>query len=62
MRLAARPLDRGADFTNTLSLTTLSTVLGLFVTNPGTPAGLTPLADKIVEITGLPLYTAMQRG
>ena len=53
------PLARGADFTNFMMLSVLSTLVGLFTTNPAQPAVLTPLAGYFAESTGWPLSSAL---
>ncbi len=46
------PLAEGADFVNIMTLTTLSTVMGLVVTNPAQPALMGPLAGPLAEAAG----------
>lgn len=53
------PLEAAAAGSNYASLTGLSTVMGLVVTNPGTPAVLSPLARDIAALTELPLNTVL---
>ena len=52
-------LERGADFSNFISLSVFATLAGLFTTNPAQPAVLAPLAQPFAEATGWPLKTAL---
>ena len=53
------PLAAGADFSNFILLSLLSTVTGLLTTNPAQPAVLAPLADGFAQATGWPLKSAL---
>jgi anion transporter len=53
------PLERGADFTNFIVLSLLTTAGGLFTTNPAQPAVLAPLAEYFAQATGWPLKSAL---
>jgi anion transporter len=53
------PLEAGADFSNFILLSLLSTVTGLLTTNPAQPAVLAPLADGFAQATGWPLKSAL---
>lgn len=53
------PLERGADFANFVMLSVLTTLAGLFTTNPAQPAVLAPLAEYFAQATGWPLKSAL---
>jgi len=53
------PLEAGADFSNFILLSLLSTVTGLLTTNPAQPAVLAPLAEGFAQATGWPLKSAL---
>lgn len=55
----ALPLETGAHFANFAMLSVLTTLAGLFTTNPAQPAVLAPLAEYFAEATGWPLKTAL---
>ena len=55
----ALPLEAGADFSNFIMLSILTTVAGLFTTNPAQPAVLAPLAEAFAQATGWPLMAAL---
>lgn len=46
------PLDTGRPFLNFMSLSLLSLVTGIFTTQPGIPAVLTPFAGELAKVTG----------
>ncbi len=46
------PLDIGKPFLNYMSLSILSLVTGIFTTQPGIPAVLTPFAGELAKVTG----------
>lgn len=46
------PLETGTPFLNYMSLSTLSLVTGIFTTQPGIPAVLTPFAGELATATG----------
>lgn len=56
---SALALERGADFTNFMSLSLFTTMAGLFTTNPAQPAVLAPLAQGFADATGWPLKAAL---
>ncbi len=49
------PLDAGTPFLNYMFLASLSMVTGVFTTQPGIPAVLTPFAGELAASTGLPV-------
>jgi di/tricarboxylate transporter len=49
------PLDAGTPFLNYMFLAGLSMVTGIFTTQPGIPAVLTPFAGELAAATGFPL-------
>jgi anion transporter len=53
------PLSAGADFANFIMLSLLTTLAGLFTTNPAQPAVLAPLAESFALATGWPLKAAL---
>lgn len=53
------PLEAGADFANFIMLSVLTTLAGLFTTNPAQPAVLAPLAEYFSQATGWPLKAAL---
>ncbi len=53
------PFAQGADAVNYGALAILSSAMGLLVTNPGIPAVLSPLAQEIADVTGLPVMTVL---
>jgi di/tricarboxylate transporter len=57
--LSILPLSPHADFTNFISLSLLSSLLGLIVTNPGIPAVLSPLARDLSAATQMPLASVL---
>ncbi|AWD23146.1 SLC13 family permease [Fuscovulum blasticum] len=57
--LAVLPLEAGQSFVNFLSLSLLSAVTGLVTTIPGVPAVLTPMAQDMVQTTGLSLQAVL---
>lgn len=57
--LATLNLQRGADFTNFISLSVLNAVAGVLVTNPAMPAVTTALAAPFAEAAGWPLAAAV---
>jgi len=52
-------LEKEADFFNFASLTLLSSIAGLLVTNPVQPALLAPLAGQFAEASGWPIKAAL---
>ncbi|HXF66292.1 MAG TPA: SLC13 family permease [Burkholderiales bacterium] len=52
-------LEPGAHFWNFAALSVLTTVAGLFTTNPAQPAVLAPLAEHFAQAAGWPLKTAL---
>jgi di/tricarboxylate transporter len=56
---ALLPLQGDADFANFVMLSVLTTLTGLFTTNPAQPAVLAPLAESFAQTTGWPLKTAL---
>jgi anion transporter len=56
---ARLPLEADADFANFMMLSVLTTLAGLFTTNPAQPAVLAPLAESFAQATGWPLKTAL---
>lgn len=52
-------LERGSDFLNFMSLTLLSSSVGLLTTNPVQPALLAPLAGQFAEASGWPIKAAL---
>jgi di/tricarboxylate transporter len=57
--LAHLPIVPNADFTNFMSLSLLSSLIGLIVTNPGVPAVLSPLAQDMAAATSMPLLSVL---
>jgi anion transporter len=55
----ALPLTPGADFTNFMMLSVLTTLTGLFTTNPAQPAVLAPLAESFAQATGWSLKAGL---
>jgi anion transporter len=55
----ALPLSPGADFTNFMMLSVLTTLTGLFTTNPAQPAVLAPLAESFAQATGWSLKAGL---
>lgn len=53
------PLDPGTPFLNYMFLSSLSMVTGMFTTQPGIPAVLTPFAGELATATGLPLKAVL---
>lgn len=49
------PLDIGKPFLNYMFLSSLSMVTGIFTTQPGIPAVLTPFAGELATSTGFPI-------
>ncbi len=57
--ISALPLGKNASFANYLSITLATGVTGLFATQPGVPAVITPLCTEIAKTTGLPTTTVL---
>ncbi len=57
--LAVIRLEQGADAENFISLSVLSTVASMIVTNPAQPALMSPLAGDFAQATGWPLQAAL---
>ncbi|MBY0266229.1 MAG: anion permease [Burkholderiales bacterium] len=52
-------LEQGADAANFITLTVLSTLASMIVTNPAQPALLSPLAGTFAEAAGWPIQAAL---
>lgn len=57
--LAVIRLEQGADAENFITLSVLSTVASMIVTNPAQPALMSPLAGDFAQATGWPLQAAL---
>ncbi|MBX3652443.1 MAG: anion permease [Burkholderiales bacterium] len=57
--LAVIRLEQGADAANFITLSVLSTVASMIVTNPAQPALMSPLAGDFAQATGWPLQAAL---
>jgi di/tricarboxylate transporter len=57
--LALAPLSPGTPVVDFFALVVIGVVVGLFATQPGIPAVLSPLAGGIAQATGLPLTTVL---
>lgn len=53
--ISVLPLDVGTPFLNFMFLSTLSMVTGVFTTQPGIPAVLTPFAEELALSSGFPV-------
>ena len=53
------PLNIGHPFINYMSLSILSLVTGIFTTQPGIPAVLTPFADELAKVTGFSIHAVI---
>ena len=53
------PLDEGTPFLNYMSLSFLSLVTGIFTTQPGIPAVLTPFAGELSKATGFSIKVVL---
>jgi anion transporter len=53
------PLEAGSHFANFMLLSVLTTLAGVFTTNPAQPAVLAPLAEYFAQATGWPLKSAL---
>ncbi len=49
------PLDVGKPFLNFMALSSLSMITGIFTTQPGIPAVLTPFSGELATSTGFPI-------
>ena len=56
---ALLPLGKAKPFLNYLSLCLISVATGLATTLPGIPAVLTPLADTLSKVTGMPIKAVL---
>ena len=57
--LHSLPLSTGHPVANFVSLSALSTIVGILTTLPGVPAVLTPLTETIAQSSGLPAATIL---
>jgi hypothetical protein len=57
--ITSLPFSEGKPFLNYILLTLVSSLTGIIATLPGVPAVMTPIADSLSHVTGLPLKTVL---
>ncbi|MEW6674311.1 MAG: SLC13 family permease, partial [Thermodesulfobacteriota bacterium] len=57
--VASLPFSEGKPFLNYVLLSLVSSLTGTVATLPGVPAVMTPVADSLSQVTGLPLKTVL---
>jgi len=57
--IASLPFSEDTPFLNYVLLSLVSSFTGLVATLPGVPAVMTPIADSLSQVTGLPLKTVL---